>query len=259
MDAFSGLIGCGAARPGEGAYISGTSEIVALIGGERGGAPGVVSFLPVDGLHVQAGPTQSGGDTLRWLAELLGHAPGQALAAAAAAARGPEPALFLPHLQGERAPLWDMDARGTFLGLTSDTGMPELALSALEGVACSARLVLQATERAAGRRFASLHLGGGGARSDFWSQLRADVLGIPLQRVACLDTGVVGAAVMAGVGAGLFGSLAEGAERLVRVERVFMPDPAQAVRYDRMMARYVSAYETLKPFYRPSLASRTHP
>lgn len=252
MDAFGGLLGSGATGPGEGAYVSGTSEIIALIGAGPGGAPGVVSFLPVDGWHVQAGPTQSGGDTLRWLAELLHQSPEAVLAAAASVPRSTvaTDVLFLPHLEGERAPLWDTHARGTFLGMTSATGMPELALAALEGVACSARLLLDATQAAAGERFDSLYLGGGGSRSDFWSQLRADVLGVPLKRVACLDTGVVGAAIMGGLGAGVFASMGEGARRMVQVERVFTPDAALRARYDRMMGRYVTAYEALKGFYR---------
>ena len=250
MDGFGGLLGSGATGPGEGAYISGTSEIIALIGDAPGGAPGVVSFLPVDGWHVQAGPTQSGGDTLRWLAALLRQTPDAVLEAAASAPRNQPTLLFLPHLEGERAPLWDTEARGSFLGMTSATGMPELALAALEGVACSARLLFEAAQVAAGRRFDSLYLGGGGARSDFWSQLRADVLGVPLKRLACLDTGVVGAAIMGGLGAGMFDSMAQGAQRLVRVDRVFTPDPAMKARYDRMMQRYQTAYEALKPLYR---------
>ncbi|MCR6480874.1 FGGY-family carbohydrate kinase [Variovorax sp. ZS18.2.2] len=251
MDAFSGLLGAGASMPGEGAYTSGTSEILAQISSAPSGAPGIVSFLPVDGLHVQAGPTQSGGDTLRWLATLLRQTPEAVLKAAESASREPhEQLLFLPHLQGERAPLWDMAARGSFLGMNAGTGMPEFALAALEGVACSARLVFDALQMAAGARCPQLFLGGGGARSDFWSQLRADALGVPLQRVACLDTGVVGAAIMGGVGAGIFDSLAQGVQRLVRVERVFVPDPSMAGRYRRMMRRYVAAYEALKPVYR---------
>lgn len=250
MDGFGGLLGSGATGPGEGAYISGTSEIIALIGAAPGGAPGVVSFLPVDGWHVQAGPTQSGGDTLRWLADLLHQSPDAVLDAAASARRDATDVLFLPHLEGERAPLWDSHARGTFLGMTSATGMPELALAALEGVACSARLLFEAAQTAAGGPVDRLYLGGGGSRSDFWSQLRADVLGVPLRRVACLDTGVVGAAIMGGLGAGVFASMADGAQRMVRVDRVFTPDPAQRARYDRMMARYVAAYEALKAFHR---------
>ena len=73
-----------------------------------------------------------------------------------------------------------------------------------------------------------LRTGGGGAASDRWSQIRADVLNRPLLRVAGSDPGALGAAVMAGVGSGAMADLAAAAERLVRIDRVFQPDPARA-------------------------------
>lgn len=248
MDAWAGLFGSGAAEPGAGAYFSGTSEIVMLIDDKPGGAQGVVSFIPLDGWHVHAGPTQSGGDTLRWVAALFGRSIEETLAAAATA----EPEgdiLFLPHLGGERAPLWDPHARGTFLGLTSATGFPEMARAALEGVACSGQMLLAAAEGAAGRDYPVLHLGGKGSLSDLWAQIRADILGVRLLRTACLDNGVIGAAILAGSGVGSFGTVREAAARMVRTERAFAPDPARAERSMRQRGRYRAAYEALKPFY----------
>jgi xylulokinase len=249
MDGFGCLFGSGAHRSGEGAYISGTSEIIALISDRPGGAPGIVSFMPVDGWHVQAGPTQSGGDTLRWMGNLLGETIEEVLVLAEQADRRNSPVFFLPHLQGERAPFWDSAARGTFLGLTSKHGKPEMALAALEGVAISARLVFEAAQQATGQLYDSLYLGGNGNRSDLWAQIRADVLGIPLKRVKCLDIGPVGAVIMAGVGTGMLASVQDASERFVEVERIFTPDPAMRDRYDAMTARYLAAYEALKPIY----------
>lgn len=251
MDAFGCLFGSGASVPGEGSYISGTSEIVALIGDQAGGAPGIVSFAPVDGWYIQAGPTQSGGDTLRWLAALLGSSHQAVLDQAGRADRtgtGSGP-LFLPHLEGERAPFWDPQARGSFLGMTSKDAAPELALAALEGVALSAGLIFDGASEAIGRKPAALYLGGTGNSSDLWAQIRADVLEVPLHRVECLDTGSVGAAIMASVGAGLHGSVAAASDAFVRVERRFTPDPARFPRYRAMKRRYLAAYEGLKPLY----------
>jgi len=89
-------------------------------------------------------------------------------------------------------------------------------------------------------------LGGSGNRSDLWAQIRADVLGIPLHRVECLDTGAVGAAIMAGIGIGHYRSIAEASGSLVRIERTFQPDPGKSDRYQRMMSRYLVAYRQLK-------------
>ncbi len=251
MDALGCLFGSGASGPGEGSYISGTSEIIAMIGDRPGSAPGIVSFVPVDDWHVQAGPTQSGGDTLRWLAELLSLPFQDVLALAATADRSGagDEILFLPHLEGERAPFWDSRARGSFLGLRSSDGPAALALAALEGVALSAGLIFSGCAQAVGHRPDALYLGGKGNRSDLWAQIRADVLGIPLHRVDCLDTGAVGAGIMAGVGAGLFPSIAEASRAFVRIERTFVPDPARRARYDRLTRRYLVAYQQLKPFY----------
>lgn len=251
MDAFGCLFGSGAARPGEGSYISGTSEIVALIGDRAGGSPGIVSFVPIDDWHVQAGPTQSGGDTLRWLATLFSTTHEAVLAMAATADRDDdgEGLLFLPHLEGERAPLWDSQARGSFLGMTSSDGAAQLAIAALEGVALSARLIFEGASRAIGTKPQALFVGGTGNRSDLWVQIRADALGVPLHRVECLDTGTVGAAIMAGLGAGLFDSIEAASSAFVRVERSFMPDLSKTNRYNRLMERYLLAYESLKPLY----------
>lgn len=251
MDAFACLFGSGAAGAGEGCYISGTSEIVALIGGRPGGRPGIVSFPPIDDWHVQAGPTQSGGDTLRWMAQMLGTDHQGVLDRAAQADRSGagDGVLFLPHLEGERAPLWDAHARGAFLGMSSHDGAPQLALAALEGVALSARLIFEGAVEAAGVRPPSLFIGGAGNRSDLWAQIRADVLGVTLNRVECLDTGAVGAAIVAGLGTGRYASIADGSTALVRIEREFAPDRQKASRYSRMAERYLAGYEQLKPWH----------
>ena len=98
-------------------------------------------------------------------------------------------------------------------------GAPELARAVLEGVAYSVRLLMGALEASAGVQATRLRHAGGGARSDVWCQIRADALGRPLDRVASLDSGVVGAAMLAGLSAGAFGSIEEAARRMARVER----------------------------------------
>ena len=112
LDAWSGLFGAGVSKAGEGAYISGTSEILAVASVGRLGAPGVVTFPPAAGLNVHAGPTQAGGDALRWWGEVIGRDVVGVVDLAARARRAGPPIVFLPHLEGERAPLWDATLRG---------------------------------------------------------------------------------------------------------------------------------------------------
>lgn len=226
MDAWASLIGLGAVREGQGFYLSGTSEVTGLISATLRPEPGVVTFPPWRGITLHAGPTQAGGASLDWLSGLLGRPAGE-LARAASTIAGSTP-LFLPHLQGERTPFWDMSLRGTFAGLTGASGAADLAAAVMEGVAFSARLALEAVQRSADLTPPRLRLGGGGAASDHWCQIRADVLGRPLQRVEGSDPGALGAAVMAGVGSGAMPDLATAAEQMVRTDREFAPDPVRA-------------------------------
>ncbi len=225
MDAWASLLGLGVVREGQAMYVSGTSEVTGLISAQVRPEPGVITFPPWSGITLHAGPTQAGGASLDWLARLLGRQAVE-LAESAAGITAQSP-LFLPHLQGERAPLWDMALRGTFAGLTSATGPQELAAAVLEGVAFSARLALEALQRSAATVPDQVRVGGGGAASDRWCQIRANVLGKPLVRVRGMDPGAMGAAVIAGVGCGAMADLPSAAERLVRTDRTFLPDPTQ--------------------------------
>lgn len=234
MDAWASLIGLGVVRDGMAMYLSGTSEVMGLVSAKLNPEPGVITFPAWAGITLHAGPTQAGGASLDWLSRLLGD-DGATLAANAAAITPASP-LFLPHLQGERAPLWDMSLRGTFAGLTAATGPAELTAAVLEGVAFSARLALEALQRAGGVGPAQVRAGGGGMAADRWCQIRADVLNCPLERVSGRDPGAMGAALMAGVGCGAMADLAEAAERLLQVDRVFVPDPVAAAMADRRFA-----------------------
>lgn len=246
MDAWCGLIGAGVHASGQGVYISGTSEILAVAGAKIG-APGIVTFPEAAGLSVHAGPTQSGGDALRWWSRVVGLDVMGVLALAGQADRAGAPIVFLPHLDGERAPVWDPTLRGAFLGIDSRAGGAEMALAVLEGVALSARMLLSALDAASGLRVPRMFHAGRGAQSDLWTQIRADCLGRPLDRVTCVDVGCLGAAVMAAVGVGAFSSIPEAVVAMTRIARTFEPNAAAMPRYDAMYETYVRAIETLAP------------
>nr|WP_321507498.1 FGGY family carbohydrate kinase [uncultured Celeribacter sp.] len=247
MDAWGNLFGCGVFAPGQGMYVSGTSEILAVVGAARIGAPGIVTFATVDDLVVNAGPTQSGADSLRWWGETVGKSPAELVEMARQVDRTNSNVLFLPQLEGERAPIWNSNIRGSFIGLDSRSSGPEFALAVLEGVAMSARHLFEALTEAAGCRPEYLLYGGGGARSDLWSQIRADALGIPLHRFEYGDVGCLGAAIMAAVGLGAFPDLKSAVPKMTHVEAVFEPDPAQKPRYDAMFDAYLRAMDALEP------------
>lgn len=248
MDAWSGLFGSGALREGDGLYLSGTSEVLGIVSEQRNPEPGVIAFPRCESIVLHAAPTQAGGASMAWLSTLLGRSPAELSSLADHVDRRGMTPVFLPHLQGERAPLWNAHARASFSGIDAAMGPAEFTVAMMEGVAFSARMAIESLQRSAGAVPAALCAAGGGMASDVWCQIRADVLGKPLLRRKNLDAGVLGAAVLAGVGAQLFHSLADAAAQLVVTERIFEPDPSLTDRYAYGYAKYKELYHQLEAF-----------
>jgi xylulokinase len=247
MDAWSGLLGAGVSDEGQALYLSGTSEILGIVSSLKLPVPGVIAFPRCEGITLHAGPTQSGGASVEWLSRLLSKSAVEISGLAASAdATKPLP-LFLPHLEGERAPLWDINSRGAFVGLNSSMGAAEMARAVLEGVGYSARLVMDSLEASACVRPSEINHSGGGAASDIWCQIRADILGLPIKRTQMRDAGVLGAALMAGTGVGMFASLSEAAKTFVVMDRLFKPHGKEAARHDHGFEKYKLLYRQLVP------------
>ncbi|MGI8864730.1 MAG: xylulokinase [Solirubrobacteraceae bacterium] len=249
MDAWGSVYGSGVVADGQGFQVSGTSEILGLVGNAGTGAAGAVAFPPYRGLRLFAGPTQAGGDSLRWFSEARHRPISWTLTQAERAPEGADGVVFLPHLAGERAPLWDPDLRGGFIGLGLEHGEHHLCGALLEGVAFSARQLLEVLEEAASCRPTGLALSGGGAASDLWSQIKADVLSLPLARLAVLDSGVLGAALFGGVAAGILADLETAARQTIHTDRVFEPRPETVERYEEAYRSYRSVQAALTPVF----------
>lgn len=247
MDAWAGMFGLGVASEGQAIYLSGTSEVLGVISRDGPGAAGVITFPAWRGITLHAGPTQSGGASLAWLARILGRDVAQLGSLAGQARITREHPLFLPHLEGERAPLWDACSRGAFAGMTGATGPQDLAASVMEGVAFSARLALEAIEQSGNKPVSSLRHGGGGAASDTWCQIRANALGRTLERVKVSEVGAMGALVMAATAAGEVADLAQATKALVATDRDFSPDPATRTLSDDRFNAFKALYEALGP------------
>lgn len=239
MDAWAGLVGAGGARAGSTVYLSGTSEIMGISSPTVVPTPGAIVFPSNDGLRLHAAPTQSGGDAARWFAEAVGLTLDQISDLVAQCPRRDGTPLFLPQLEGERAPLWNADLRGAFLGLSRQTATGDMARAVFEGVALSARHGLEVLQASADTVSAHITCAGGGFRSAPWAQIRADVLGVELRLMAALEPGVLGAATIAAVGAGDYANLDEAQGALAQTGRVFTPD-------DRAHATYAQLFEVYK-------------
>ncbi len=244
MDAWAAMFGVGVAREGQAMNLSGTSEVMGVISATRNPVPGVITFPAWRGITLHAGPTQSGGASLDWVARVIGRTPGEAAEMAGGVTEVTP--LFLPHLAGERAPLWDAQARGVFAGLGAATGPGDMVTAVMEGVAFSARLALGVAGGGGGCAGGGDPRGGGGTASDLWCQIRADVFGRPVVRMAARDAGAVGAMVMAGAGVGVAPDLAAAAD-MVPEERRFRPDAAGAGLAEARYALWKELYAGVRP------------
>lgn len=246
MDAWAGLFGCAVTHNEQGCYLSGTSEILGIISSSITPTPGVLIMPPAHDITLHVGPTQSGGASQMWFCDLMGITPIEmAELALSHPADKPYP-LFLPHLQGERAPLWDATARGVFIGLDASSDRAALARSVYDGVACSARLLLDSLQASAGVELQTLSAGGGGFRHPVWNQLRANVLGVSIDRVAVDDPGTLGAAGLAAVAVGHYDNVQQAFEQLVQIDQRFEPDKNLAQFHSERMRLYKETYENTR-------------
>lgn len=250
MDAWGGMFGVGVAGNGDAMVQSGTSEIAGIVSSIVNPTPGVILFPPVDGIVMHAAPTQTGGAALAWLGTVLGRTPAEMSALAATVPPSSAVPHFLPHLQGERAPIWDSASRGVFARLDNRAGAPEMIRAVMEGVALSVRWAFDALKASSGVDASTANIGGGGSRSDVWCQIRADALGMTLRRAAAPESAAIGAAILAGVGSGIMPSIADAARQLVQFDRTFDPDPTLSGYYADKFSKYRELYGALKDWNR---------
>ena len=186
------------------------------------------------------------GDLERVQAEKSGRDPYDLLTEAAAeVSPGCEGLLFLPYLTGERTPYPDPNARGVFFGLTLRHGKAHMTRAVLEGVSYG---LLDSLElmRALGLSIQQVRASGGGARSSLWRQILADVFDAQIVTVEVTEGAAYGAALLAGVGAGVYPTVTAACDAVIRVTGRTEPGPAASV-YADYYPRYRALYPALAP------------
>jgi xylulokinase len=196
------------------------------------------------------GTTQSGSSSLTWLYQNIIHEADYdgGINRAAEVPAGSGGVVFLPYLNGERAPIWDSRARGAFIGLSAAYDSRHLTRAVLEGVAMSVRHCIEAASAASGERPRELRLMGGGSRSAVWNQIRADVCGIPVTVIEGDEGCATGAAMLVGYAAGIWPGLAEASAGLVHTVGRYEPDAAKKTVYDEAYAAYRYEYKAQREF-----------
>lgn len=177
------------------------------------------------------------------------------LHAAGSVPAGSAGVVFVPWLRGERSPVDDRSARAGFVNVSADVTVSCLTRAILEGVAFNSRWLMDAVEGYIGRPVLVLRILGGGAQSDLWCQIYADVLGRPVERLADpMFAQLRGAALLALIGLGEM-SLEQAAD-LVPVDQRFTPQPGSSDVYDPLYAEFTSLYKSLRPHHRRLNATR---
>ena len=160
--------------------------------------------------------------------------------------QSPTGLLVLPHFAGAATPYMDTGSKGAILGLTAGTTLPEIYRACMEGVAYEMRLNYDALADS-GIRFTKLHATGGGAKSQKWMQMKADILNLPITALKTADAGTVGSAMLTGVAVGVFKDLKEAALVMVRQRETYLPDPSRHEQYMRVYERYRKVYQAVRP------------
>ena len=155
---------------------------------------------------------------------------------------------FLPYLMGERSPINDTDARGTFVGMTMDSSRSDLVQAVLEGVAFAIRDSFEVA-KSLGIEIPRSNICGGGAKSKLWQKILANMLNIPLDSVVTEQGPGYGGAILAMVGCGTYGSVQEASDRLVSIASTVYPDEEIAARYETKYQKFRKIYPTLKPLF----------
>lgn len=155
---------------------------------------------------------------------------------------------FLPYLMGERSPINDTNARGTFLGMTMDTTRADLTQAVLEGVAFAIRDSVEVA-RSLGIDIRSSKICGGGARSPLWKKMIANILNVELECLECEQGPGMGGAMLAMVACGAYETVQAACDAIVRVASRVTPEPELAARYEKRYQQFRKIYPACKQLF----------
>jgi xylulokinase len=254
-DQAAGAVGMGIVRSGSVSATIGTSGVVFAATSEpllepQGRIHTFCHAIP-NVWHVM-GVTQGAGLSLRWFRDQFGAGkedgrdPYEMLMdEASTVSAGADGLLWAPYLMGERTPYLDPHARGALVGITAQHTRAHMIRAILEGVAFSLRDSLTLFAET-GVPVESIRLGGGGARSELWQQIQADIYGMPVELVAAEEGAAYGAAILAGVGTGLWNSVGTAVNSIVRIAKRVTPISKNVSLLNRQYLEYRKLYSSLR-------------
>jgi len=240
-------------RPGEKVFdSSGTAESFLFVSGKGASVPSKYQGLRMCRYldpqnYVFWGGIISSGDSVDWSGSLLfsdvadksrRYAALKDLATAQPAA----PALlFLPHLRGSGAPFWDPEDKGAFLGLRSSHTRLDLLRAVFMGLSFQSRMIIELQEEVSKSRISVICTAGGGSSIPAWQQIKADITGKTVEIPQVEEATLLGAAILSGVGIGVYETIYDGPARIRKIKAIFSPKLKNTEYYDRLFGVYTEA------------------
>ena len=242
LDHFAGMIGTGNITPDGVSLSTGTVMALAVLAKEpvdlNCGIAMHYGFLPDS--HVMLPVVESGGVSLEWFRNAcMGGMSYDEMNKALESRDYLAGPIFLPYIVGVNPPEFDPDATGVFWGLRQGHDAVDMAGAVMEGVACLLRKNCDSI-REAGTQVKRIIATGGGAKSDIWCQMQADLTRLPVARPKDPEAACLGAAILAAVGCGAYGSFEEACKKAVLMEKEFTPRdlPGEEKRYQQFLALF---------------------
>jgi len=258
LDAACGTLGAGVIHPGQTQEQGGQAGGMSICMDKYQADPRLIlSFHVVPDMWLLQGGTVGGGGVVRWFEQEFGAKERETAAQngtnsfyemdkeADQIPVGSDGMVFLPYMSGERSPIWDNKAKGVYYGVDFAKTRAHFIRASMEGVVFSLEHNIETAEHA-GAKTEVLSSMGGAANSRVWTQMKSDITGKKIVVPSSDTATTLGAAILAGVGTGVYADFEEAVSRTVIIKREHVPDMAKYQQYREAYHTYLSLYENLK-------------
>jgi sugar (pentulose or hexulose) kinase len=254
-DALAAVVGNGAFEKGDGVDVSGTVTSFRVVTDYQ-------LFDPLQRIYVTphmgenswlaGGSNNLGGGVIEWLRQSLFDGDENSYTNIENYSKIHEPCpgglIFLPHLLGERTPVWNPDCRGVFFGLNRSHQKSHLVCAVLEGVAFSVKHIIHVLQEFS-VPLNTVTVAGGLSRMGNMNQIKADVFGVPIKKFENFETTAIGAALIALVGVGIFNNIYDAFKQFCKIEKIYDPNYKKHKIYEEYFQLYLQVYNSLLPTY----------
>jgi len=271
-DAYIGILGLGAVKPGRVAFITGSSHLMLGHTSEEFHKKGIFGGFPdavMPGLYVVEGAQISTGSVLKWFKngfigkELEEEAAASGLSVYDYMNRcaedikiGSDGLILLDYWQGNRNPLTDSQARGVIWGLSLNHTPVHVYRAIMEGVAYGTEHIMRYFKDS-GFEPKEIYACGGATNSDLWMQIHSDVMGVPIYLTEEPNAPLLGDAILAFYGAGVYSSIEEAASAMVRIKKSIEPNKENTGHYSYYVDKYIETYPRLKDLMHDMVSHET--